>query len=116
MNGESEIDLSELDATAKGSQSKSQVGPRVVASSVDLLVHFRTLNGSALWVDFKLSPCKTTSLIAVTAFEIKNGLPIKGSAPIHCMNTIAQDGKVSMMVDVLWDTPIRVEFDFMIFN
>ncbi|MFI1279232.1 hypothetical protein ACH4U5_00400 [Streptomyces sp. NPDC020858] len=116
MNDESETDLSELEATAKGSESKSQVGARVVASSVDLLVHFRTLHGLKVWLDFNLSPCKSTSLIAVTAFEVKNGLPVKGSAPIHCMNTIAQNGKVSMMVDVIWDTPIRVEFDFMIFN
>ncbi|MEU9858020.1 hypothetical protein [Streptomyces sp. NPDC047974] len=52
----------------------------------------------------------------MTAFEVKNGLPIQGSAPIFCMNTIARDGKVSMMVSVVWDTPLRVEFDFMIFN
>ncbi|MFD9078225.1 hypothetical protein [Streptomyces erythrochromogenes] len=114
-----ELDTGELDTVdpiPKGFESKSQIEPRVLASSVDLLVHFRTFNPIQKWFDFNLAPCKSSSLIAVTAFEVKNGLPVQGIAPITCMNTIARDGRVSMMVTVIWGEPIRVEFDFMIFN
>lgn len=62
MNDESEtVNLSELDATAKGSGSKSQIGPRIVTSSVDLLVHFRTLH-TRNWVDFNLPHVKALRL------------------------------------------------------
>ncbi|MFB7466201.1 hypothetical protein ACFCZ1_22370 [Streptomyces sp. NPDC056224] len=116
MNDISEtVNLSELPTTAKGSESDSQVGPRVVASSVDLLVGKATFN-KRKWLDFNVSPSKDSSLIAVTAFEIKNGLPVKGTAEIHLMNTIAQNGKISIYAEVIWPDPLLIEFDFMIFN
>ena len=107
--------LPDSPTTAASPESSSDSGPRYAPTSVQLRTGSGRHEGLS-WVGFTDPFTKPESTVVASVYELLNGVPVRGRAAIRVANVIAGSGRIDVVVDVGWDSPLSYVIKFVIYN
>jgi hypothetical protein len=68
------------------------------------------------WVGFTDPYTRPESTVVASVYELLNGVPVRGRAAIRVANIIAGSGRIDVVVEVDWTSPLSYVINFVIYN